>query len=207
MWNEDYYSEIPPGYFYTFNTVDWVDIFIRPMYKQVIVHTLNHFIESKGLIVYSWCLMTNHLLLLARAQPGYTMEEIEKKYKCFTTQKVLEAIETEPDARKEWMLKRFENFGDIDLPLTEYNIWQEHTKAGHVNMNKPATLIEYFEYIHENPVRDRIVESAADYLYSSARDYAGIKGLVNIQKLPAIEQQLGVSESFNHSFFVKHFRN
>ena len=100
-------------YFITFNTVDWVDVFIRPVYKQVIVHTLNHFIDNKGLIVHAWCLMTNHLHLLVQAKEGYVIAEIEKEFKSFTTTKILEAIDTEPEARKDWMLKRFENFGNL----------------------------------------------------------------------------------------------
>jgi putative transposase len=36
------------------------------------------------------------------------------------------------------------------------------------------------QYIHQNPVVEGWVEHAHEYLYSSARDYAGNKGLVNI---------------------------
>ena len=36
-------------------------------------------------------------------------------------------------------------------------------------------LMEKLNYIHNNPVRAGIVEKGEDYLYSSARDYAGIK--------------------------------
>jgi len=35
-------------------------------------------------------------------------------------------------------------------------------------------------YIHNNPIKAELVERAEDYLYSSARDYAGEKGLVEI---------------------------
>lgn len=34
-------------------------------------------------------------------------------------------------------------------------------------------------YIHQNPVKEDIVFYPEDYLYSSAIDYAGGKGLVN----------------------------
>jgi putative transposase len=104
MYGDEDIREKEACYFITFQTVDWVDVFIRPVYKQVIVHTLNHFIESKGLIVYSWCLMTHHLHLLAQASPrGQVIAELEKEYKAFTTNKILEAIDTEPTMRKEWM--------------------------------------------------------------------------------------------------------
>ncbi len=35
-------------------------------------------------------------------------------------------------------------------------------------------------YTHENPVDAGIVEHAEDYLYSSARDYVGRKGLIDV---------------------------
>ena len=38
-------------------------------------------------------------------------------------------------------------------------------------------------YVHQNPVEAGLVEHAEDYLYSSARDYAGIKGLIDIEFL------------------------
>jgi len=37
------------------------------------------------------------------------------------------------------------------------------------------------DYIHNNPVVAEIVERPEEYLYSSARDYIGIKGLLNIE--------------------------
>ena len=44
-------------------------------------------------------------------------------------------------------------------------------------------LNEHLDYIHSHPVRERIVSKPEDYIYSSARDYAGLKGLVNITML------------------------
>jgi hypothetical protein len=41
-------------------------------------------------------------------------------------------------------------------------------------------LEEKVNYIHHNPVKAELVGRAEDYLYSSARDYAGEKGLVEI---------------------------
>ncbi|MGN6293652.1 MAG: transposase [Chitinophagaceae bacterium] len=208
MWNDERYQPAKQSsYFITLETVDGVDIFIRPVYKQVIVHTLNHFIESKGLIVYSWCLMTNHLHLLVQPQAGYSMDEIEQQYKIFTTQKILAAIETEPETRREWLLKRFQSIEVSPNSLRQYNIWQNRSSRSIIEMDQPARLVEYYEYIHENPVRERFVDLAPDFPYSSARDYAGYRGLVNITKLPAIEQLLGASESFNGSFLVRHIRN
>ena len=194
-------------YFITFSTVDWVDIFIRPVYKQVIVHTLNHFIEHKGLTVYAWCLMSNHLHLLICAEEGQSIAEVEKEYKNFTTQKILEAIDTEPELRKTWMLDRFEHFSHLFSLSKKFQVWQTCSSPVHIELSKTDILLEHFDHIHENPVRDRIVDSAPEYIYSSARDYSGMKGLVHVTKLPAIEQQLAAAENMNGTFLVKYIRN
>jgi REP element-mobilizing transposase RayT len=192
--------------FITLQTVDSVDIFVRPVYKQVIVHTLNHFIESKGLIVYAWCLMTHHLHLLV-AGNCKSVEDLENEYKLFTTKKILEAIETEPEDRKEWMLKRFECPGSILGFMKKYHIWQETANPSYVDLDRDDLLLEKFDFIHQNPVRDRIVDASSEYLYSSARDYTSSRGLVNITKLPAIELQLAAAETMSGNFFVKYIRN
>ena len=194
-------------FFITFQTVDWIDVFIRPVYKQVIVHSLNHFIESKGLVVYAWCLMTHHLHLLVQTRTGISFQDIEKEYKLFTTTKILEAIDTEPRIRKEWIMNHFHNFGSLLGLSKKYHVWQDCDESIPIDLRKKDILLEHFDYIHQNPVRDKIVDIANEYMYSSARDYSGVKGLVNIAKLSAVEQQLAASETVNGNFFVKYVRN
>ena len=54
-------------YYLTSTVVDWVDVFTRPVYKQIIVDSLRFCQEKKGLIIYGWVLMSNYLHLLAQA--------------------------------------------------------------------------------------------------------------------------------------------
>jgi putative transposase len=202
---ESHFSGRQPCYFLTFNTVDWIDIFIRPVYKQIIVHSLNHFIEHKGLNVYAWCLMSNHLHLLVQARENCVIAEIEKEFKSFTTKKILQDIDTEPDTRRKWMMQHFENFGNLMGFMKKFHVWQTCSTPVFVDPFKKESLIEYADFIHSNPVRDRIVDSGSDYLYSSARDYAGMEGLVNITKLPHIEQM--ITAETTSTFYGKFIRN
>ena len=193
-------------YFITLNTVDCIDVFIRPVYKQVIVHTLNHFIEQKKLTVYAWCLMTNHLQLIVDTPGDVALSEIEKEYKLFTTEKILEAIDAEPEVRRSWMLWHFKNFRDQQTGPDKLQIWQTVSDCSSIPAINADLILEHFEHIHQNPVRDRIVDSPVEYRYSSARDYTGMQGLVNVAKLPHIEQRLAVSEHTNGGFLVKYVR-
>ncbi len=201
------YPDKQACYFITFNTVDWIDVFIRPVYKQIVVHSLNHFIANKGLTVYGWCLMTNHLHIVGQARDGACLAEIEHEYKTFTTNKIFEAIDTEPEVRRKWMLERFESFSNFFSHSKKLKLWQNLTNPVFIDTRKPSNLVEHIEYLQQNPVRDRIVEVAADYLYSSARDYAGTRGLVNITRIPQVEQQLAALENMSGNFFVKYVRN
>lgn len=55
-------------YFLTMTVVDWVDIFTREDYRFVIVDSLKYCQKEKGFEIYAWCLMSNHLHLIASAK-------------------------------------------------------------------------------------------------------------------------------------------
>ena len=57
-------------YFLTLTVVDWVDLFMRSIYKHIIVNSLKFCQEKKGLQLYAWVLMTNHLHIIAAADEG-----------------------------------------------------------------------------------------------------------------------------------------
>ena len=46
-------------YFLTFQIVEWVDIFSRKIYKDLIIESLDYCIKSKGLVVYAFVIMPN----------------------------------------------------------------------------------------------------------------------------------------------------
>jgi putative transposase len=170
-------------YYLTLSVTDCTDIFIRPVHKQIIVESLNYFIEKKGLIVYAWCLMTNHLHLLAQARQGFGLSSIISEFKKFTGRIILEDIDVEPEVRKKWMLERFEN-ASRQLKLAEkYQVWENYNHPVYLDTLAPLQIRETLDRIHNNPVRDRIVLSPDEYLHSSARDYCGMKGIVNIKML------------------------
>ena len=53
-------------YFLTFTVTDWVDVFTRIDYKQIIIDSLNFAEEERGLECFAWVLMSNHMHLVAR---------------------------------------------------------------------------------------------------------------------------------------------
>ena len=60
----------------------------------------------------------------------------------------------------------------------KYKFWQNEYHP--VELFSNDTMDQKLAYIHDNPVKDGIVEQAEDYIYSSARDYSGRKGLLEV---------------------------
>jgi len=113
-------------YFLTFTIVDWVDVFTRKEYKNVITDSLNYCVENKGLEVFSWCLMSNHLHLVCRTTENFSISDTIRDFKKFTAKTILEKIETEPESRRDWMLHRFEFAGKFDKRVTKMPVLARH---------------------------------------------------------------------------------
>jgi REP element-mobilizing transposase RayT len=91
-------------YFISFATVQWIDALTRPIYKDIIVDSIKFCIKEKGLEVYAWCIMTNHVHLIIGSIKN-KMEDIIRDLKRHTSKSILLGIEENPiESRKEWLL-------------------------------------------------------------------------------------------------------
>lgn len=166
-------------YFTTSTVVDWLDVFTRPIYKHILLESLEYCQVNKGLDIYAWVLMTNHLHMIVDTSGPDSIGDVLRDFKKFTSKSIVKAIqENEQESRQEWLMNRFRFRAANDKKVTNYKFWQED--------NHVETIYSYdffkqkLDYIHQNPVRQEIVEKAEDYLYSSARNYAGMDGLLNV---------------------------
>ncbi len=174
-------NKISKGYVYylTLTVVEWADLFTRPAYKHMIIDSLNYCIANKGLKVYCWCLMSNHLHLIAEASDESNLSDILRDFKKFTSKALIDTIKKIPESRRDWLLNLFWYAGKNNKKIKFYKVWQDGNDAKEIHMT--AFLEEKIDYIHNNPVKAELVANPEEYLYSSARDYAGEKGLVKIE--------------------------
>ncbi|NEW82573.1 MAG: hypothetical protein GZ094_09445 [Mariniphaga sp.] len=91
--------------------VDWIGLFTRPAYKHVIVDSLNYCIANKGLQVYCWCLMSNHLHIIASAAEENNLSDILRDLKKFTSKDLIKSIKETPESRRDWLLNLFSFVG------------------------------------------------------------------------------------------------
>lgn len=165
-------------YFVTFTIVDWVDLFIRPVYKNMIVENLAYCQQHKGLEIYAYCLMTNHLHLLVSAVAPTKLPAIIRDFKKHTNKQLIKLVQQENESRREWIMHRFEFNARYDNRIQDCKVWQDGYHG--IACDDVKILHQKLNYIHDNPVTAGIVAEPQHYLYSSASNYAGEGGLLDV---------------------------
>jgi len=164
-------------YFLTFQVIDWVDIFTRKIYRDIILESFDFCRKEKGLQIWVYVVMTNHVHCILSAK-SENLPDILRDFKRFTATKILKTIKEIPESRKDWMLKRFEFAARSNVRSSQHQFWTHENHAEIIYSHD--FFIQKMNYIHQNPVRAGWVEKPEERLYSSARNYLGLTALIDI---------------------------
>lgn len=164
----------------TLTIVDWVDIFTRKECRDIVIESLKYCQEAKGLELYSYVIMSNHVHLVAKAkEESKGLSALLRDFKKFTAGKLIEFVKNSgKESRREWILHRFE-WNARKLSNQRHRVWQSgnHPTAVYT----PKVVWEKINYIHQNAVRSGLVEEAEDYVYSSAKNYVSGVGILEVE--------------------------
>ncbi|MEZ4936324.1 MAG: transposase [Crocinitomicaceae bacterium] len=165
-------------YFVSFAVVEWQDVFTRNEYKQILLDSLTYCQKNKGMEIYAWCIMTNHVHLIFRSTTDYPPQNLLGDFKRFTSKKVLDAIQNNPrESRKEVLLNCFRDSAKKTSNCSKFQFWRHDNKP--IQLWSSKVVFEKIKYIHMNPVEEGFSFRPEDYPYSSAVDYSGEKGLLD----------------------------
>ena len=169
----------PEGlYFVSFAVVGWLDVFTRNEYKDILLQSLSYCQKVKGMEIIAWCVMTNHVHLVFRSVKGQHPSLLLGDIKRFTSKAVVKAIQENPrESRREFLLEQFKKAAAKSSNVKEYQFWRHDNKPIELWSNR--VIWEKINYVHNNPVEAGLVYRAQDYVYSSASDYSGEKGLLD----------------------------
>lgn len=168
-------------YFVSFATVFWIDVFTREDYFKEVINTLKYCQESKGMEIFCWCIMTNHVHLIFRAKDE-NPTEIMRSIKTFTSNKIQKIIaENKQESRREWLLWMMEKAAEKSSNVKHKQFWRHDNKP--IELWTDKVTFEKVDYIHMNPVVAGFVNQPEDWKYSSAIDIAGGKGLLTLSEL------------------------
>jgi putative transposase len=168
-------------HFITFGVIGFFPIFETSLYVEIYLDSIRYCQKNKGLLLHSWCLMPNHTHLIFSAE-NQNPSDILRDFKKYTSKHITSAIKANTsDIKSETYIKRFNKAGKDNSRNQNIQFWQQDNRPK--ELYSKIFIEQKLTYIHQNPVTAGIVSVAKDYPYSSAVDYSGGKGLLEIVKL------------------------
>lgn len=167
-------------YFMTFTVVEWIDLFSRKVYRDILIKNMKYCQNNKDLAVGAFVIMSNHLHVIWQSKSGKLSDTL-RDFKSFCTKELIATIKQENESRKGWLLHMFGFYGRTTGQNKEYKIWSGDNHPEEITSE--IFLRSKLNYIHENPVRAGIVNHPQDYIYSSASNYISGKGIMEIDYL------------------------
>ncbi|WP_306565769.1 transposase [Flavobacterium lindanitolerans] len=82
-------TEQEKAHFITATLVDWIDVFTRKNYRDCIIDCLDFCIKNKGMTVYGFVIMSNHIHLIIHSKEG-KLSDLIRDFKKFTAKTILE---------------------------------------------------------------------------------------------------------------------
>ncbi len=166
-------------YYLTFQIVGWVDIFTRKVYRDIAIESFKYCQQNKGFLLFAYVIMSNHIHLLAQSN-NENLSGTIRDFKSYTSKAFLEVINSNVESRNDWMKVVFQYHGKHKSKQNN-QLW---THENHAELIYSQKFIEQkVDYIHHNPVRAGIVAKPEDYIYSSARNYAGLDYVLEIVEI------------------------
>jgi REP element-mobilizing transposase RayT len=162
-----YRADEAQPYFCTITILDWLPVLIEARYIDPIIDSLRFCRERKGLSVFAFVIMPHHLHLIASA--GENLHAVMRDFKRFTSRQIRDRLKE--DGRVT-ILDWLEQAGQRARRFREEaGLWQDgfHPQAVWTR----GVLEQKLRYLHENPIRKGLVQTPADWWYSSAGAYEG----------------------------------
>ncbi len=164
-------------YFITASVLSWFDIFSSAVIREIILNSLKYCQEQKGLEIYAWCLMPTHIHLVARAKSGATLSAIVRDFKAYTSKEISNQLLTGDD-REQTIARMMESAAQLYRKTIAHKVWQDGYHP--VELYNARIAWQKIDYVHNNPVKAKISKSPQEYEFSSARNYIGLPGLIEV---------------------------
>ena len=154
-------------YFCTLTVIEWIDIFTNASYFNILAESLCFCVGNKGLKLYGYVFMTNHIHLIFSTERGHAAEAFLRDFKKWTTKSIVGQLENEPRR----YIKNLLSTTIFKKRTNAMQIWQSSNFPEMIESEQ--FFLQKLNYIHMNPVRKGYVARVEDWEYSSARNWVG----------------------------------
>ena len=162
-------------HFITCTILHWIPIFTRIESTSIIFESLNYLQKTDNLKVHAYVILENHLHLVASSDD---ISLSMKKFKAHTAKEILKLLQKE---NVKTILEQLAFYKKAHKKDTTYQLWQEGFQPKQILSEK--MMHEKIQYMHNNPIKRGYVDEAVHWRYSSARNYEGFVGLVDVSRV------------------------
>ena len=115
--------------------------------------------------------------MVASSGNGGNFSDMMRDFKTHTSKKVISTIKKINESR-DWMVDKFEFAAKTDSKSDKYKFWQSGFHP--IQLESEKFIDQKINYTHQNPVKAGLVTEDIHYRYSSAIDYKGGKGPLDV---------------------------
>jgi len=153
--------------------VGWLPIFANREVADIILNSIRYLQEEKNAKLYAYVIMKNHLHCVIQSDE---LTKVIQSFKSYTARAIIDYF---TERQNIVILKKLKQNKLSYKTKSEYQVWQEGSHPEEITTD--AMMNQKVEYIHSNPVRSGYVEEASSWSYSSAQNYEGKQGLLNVE--------------------------
>ncbi|KAA3641370.1 MAG: transposase [Bacteroidetes bacterium] len=177
--------------FLTMTIVEWIDLFTRPVYSNIVLDSLRFCQEKKGLVVFAYVIMPSHLHLIVRTDNSIGLSRIIQSFKTYTSNQFLDYINDwkKPESRRKWLLNHFAFNARKNRTNSKHNLWVGDNHP--IALYTPKVIRTKLNYIHNNPVEAEVVNKPEHYRFSSASNYVSGNGVLDVTIIEDIWNDTG----------------
>jgi len=161
-------------HFLTCTVMEWLPVFTRPDTVQIVLNSWLYLREHEGMRLYGYVILENHLHFVAQSE---RLDLCVKHFKSYTARRIIDHLAAHSEAH---LLARLRSAKLAHKTDREFQFWQEGSHAELVFSDD--MMREKLDYIRANPVKRGYVDKAEHWRYSSARNYAGETGLIEVDR-------------------------
>ncbi len=167
------YEKFSP-HFLTYTVVNWFPLFNDPNLIEILYASLHFMQKHNRLTIYAYVIMDTHMHLVAAS--ANLSKEIAN-FKSFTARRIIDTLKEKKEKK---LLEQLAQAKALYKKDRQFQVWQEgsHPQV----LQNEAMMRQKIEYIHHNPVKRGLVDEPVQWEYSSAANYAGLSGLMDVEQ-------------------------
>jgi REP element-mobilizing transposase RayT len=160
--------------FLTNTIINWIPVFTRPATVQIILDSLAYLQKNEGVKIYGYVILENHLHWIAQSP---NLAKDVARFKAFTARQLVHCL---VEAKQDKILQQFRFYKKNHKQDRQHQVWEE---GSHPQLLQNEEMLrQKLGYIHQNPVKRGYVDKIEHWRYSSARNYLGMTGLLDVYR-------------------------